>query len=214
MTASDHFPESWAEIRDIAELEDVIGAPNQIVFDKVAAKLGPMHRAWLEHSPLCMIATADTEGNCDVSPRGDPPGFARVLDDSTLALPDRPGNRRADSFRNVLANPRVGLLFLIPGRGDTLRINGRARLVRDAPFLSEMRVRGHVPPLALVVRTEEIYFHCGKSFLRAQCWDPDTWRPDAAPSRARIAKATEWTERSLADLEERYGPSYTKRLYD
>lgn len=207
-------PEQWVEVGDLADLESVIGAPNRIVYEKSARTLGPMHLAWLELSPLCFLATSDAEGNCDVSPRGDPPGFALVLDSATIAVPDRPGNRRADGFRNILSNPHVGLSFLIPGRPDSLRINGRARLVRDAPFFERMRVRGHAPPLAVVVQTEEIYFHCGKSLLRAHCWDPETWRPDDAPSRARIAQATEWTDRSPAELEERYGPEYARRLYD
>ncbi|TLQ46354.1 MSMEG_1061 family FMN-dependent PPOX-type flavoprotein [Streptomyces marianii] len=167
----------------------------------------------MERSPFCLVATAAADGTCDVSPRGDPPGFAHVVDDSTLAIPDRPGNRRADSWRNVLGNPRVGLAFVVPGRPDTLRINGRARLLRDAPFFDRMTVRGSRPRLALLVEVEEVYFHCGKSFLRARFWDPSTWAPDAVPSRARIAHTTEWTGTPLDQLERRYGPEYERLLY-
>ncbi|MFJ6213766.1 MSMEG_1061 family FMN-dependent PPOX-type flavoprotein [Streptomyces sp. NPDC092296] len=203
----------WTEVTTAEELERLVGVPSRIVFDKSAATFGELHRSWLRHSPFCLIATSGADGGCDVTPRGDPPGFALVLDDSTLAIPDRPGNRRADSWRNVLANPHVGMLFVIPGRGDTLRVNGSARLVSEAPFFDRMVVRGHRPALALVVEAEEIYFHCSKSFLRAHFWQPDSWRPDAVPSRARIAQATEWTQASLDELERRYGPEYDNLLY-
>jgi PPOX class probable FMN-dependent enzyme len=206
-------PESWRTVNDAEELASILGAPSPVVSSKSSRTLGPLHLAWLANSPLCLMATSDASGACDVSPRGDPPGFALSLGPTTLALPERPGNRRADSLRNILSNPRIGLIFLVPGRPDTLRINGRAKVVRDAPFFERMRVRGHTPALAVVVEAEEVYFHCGKSLLRAGCWDPESWRPEKVPSRALIAKATEWTERSMAELEERYGPAYLRRLY-
>src|SRR5690606_12632019 len=148
-----------------------------------------------------------------VSPKGDPPGFTLVLDDSTIAIPDRRGNRRFDGFRNVLANPHVGLVYLIPGRGDTLRINGRARLLRDAPFFDEMAVRGKRPALALLVEVEEVFHHCAKAFLRSSLWRPETWRPDALPSRARIAKAMESRDEPLEAIERFYAEEYTRGLY-
>ncbi|MDQ6920621.1 MAG: pyridoxamine 5'-phosphate oxidase family protein, partial [Candidatus Dormibacteraeota bacterium] len=170
-------------------------------------------RQWLAASPFCLLATAGADGTCDVSPKGDPPGFTLVLDDQTIAIPDRPGNRRVDGFKNVLANPRIGLLYLVPGRGDTLRINGRAELVSQAPFLDQMVVRGHRPRLALVVTVEEVFYHCSKSFLRSSLWDPTTWQPEAVPSRARIAKTLERPAEALDDLECYYGPAYAERLY-
>ncbi|MER7696708.1 MULTISPECIES: pyridoxamine 5'-phosphate oxidase family protein [unclassified Streptomyces] len=204
---------SYSEITSLEELREIVGPAPRRAFDKASATLRDVDRQWLSASPFCLVATAAADGTCDVSPRGDPPGFAHVVDDSTLAIPDRPGNRRVDSWRNVLANPRVGLAFVIPGRPDTLRINGRAKLLRDAPFFDRMTVRGNRPRIALLVEVEEVYFHCGKSFLRARLWDPAGWAPDAVPSRARITHSTEWTDMSLEQLEQRYGPEYERRLY-
>lgn len=122
----------WTEIKSEEELRDLLGEvlPRAVTKERVA--LHERDREWLANSPFCLIATADASGACDVSPKGDPAGFTHVIDDTTIAIPDRPGNRRADGFRNVLANPHVGLLYLIPGRGETLRINGRARLISEA----------------------------------------------------------------------------------
>jgi PPOX class probable FMN-dependent enzyme len=160
-----------------------------------------------------MLATADAQGRCDVSPKGDPAGFTHVLDDTTLVIPDRPGNKRLDGLMNVLANPYVGLDYVLPGRGDTLRINGRARLLRDAPFFDELIVKGHRPRLALLVEVEEVFYHCSKAFLRSELWKPETWQPDALPSRARIVKGVEAQDLPLEELEQHYGPRYAERLY-
>lgn len=146
-------------------------------------------------------------------PRGDPAGFTLVLDEKTIAVPERPGNRRADGFSNILANPHVGLVYLLPGRGDTLRINGRARLLRDAPFFDDMVVAGHRPRLAILVEIDEVFHHCSKAFLRSKLWQTETWAPDAMAPRAVIAKALERPDDSLAELERYYGPEYAKRLY-
>ncbi|MFD6262697.1 pyridoxamine 5'-phosphate oxidase family protein [Micromonospora chalcea] len=170
-------------------------------------------REWLAASPFCLIATAGADGTCDVSPKGDPPGFALVLDDTTIAIPERPGNRRADGYRNILANPHVGLIFLIPGRTDTLRINGRARLIVDAPWFADMEVKGHRPVLAVEVAIEQIFYHCAKAFLRSELWQPETWQPDVLPARARLIKEVEAPADSLADLERHYGPAYLETLY-
>ncbi len=196
-----------------AELHELLGEPLPRVRDKERTRLHELDRQWLAASPFCLVATADADGRCDVSPKGDPPGFTVVLDDRTIALPERPGNRRADGFRNVLANPHVGLIYLVPGRGDTLRINGRAHLVRDAAFFDDMLVAGHRPMLALVVEIEQIFHHCAKAFLRSGLWRPDSWRPDAVAPRARIAQTLERPEERLEDLERYYGPSYADRLY-
>src|SRR5258705_2818538 len=126
----------------------------------------------------------------DVSPKGDPPGFVQVLDDETLAIPDRPGNRRADTFSNVLQNPGVGLIFLIPGKLETLRVNGRARIVRDMALRERMAVQGKVPQIALVVTVEEAFIHCGKCMIRSQLWQPESWPDgDALPSQAECLVA-------------------------
>ena len=174
--------------------------------------LHDLDRQWLAASPFCLIAHADADGTCDVSPKGDPPGqLAYVLDDTTIAIAERPGNRRADGYKNILANPHVGLLFMIPGRGDTLRINGRARLVADAPFFDQI-VKGHRPILAVVVEIEEIFHHCAKAFLRSKLWRPDTWE-DPVPPRSVIARTLETPDKSLAELTEYYGPAYAEKLY-
>ena len=201
------------EITTPGELTELVGEPVRRVAEKVRTSLHEVDRAWLARSPFCLLATSDGAGSCDVSPKGDPPGFTLVLDDTTIVVPDRPGNRRADGFRNVLSNPHVGLIYLVPGRGDTLRINGRARLVRDAPFFDRLVVKGHRPTLALLVEIEEVFYHCSKAFLRSRLWQPESWEPDAVPSRPVIAKAVERPEDDLAELERYYGPGYGERLY-
>ncbi len=195
------------------ELEAIIGLPEPRTANKARDRLHAVDRAWLAAAPLAFVATGDERGELDVSPKGDPAGFAVVLDDTTIAIPERPGNRRADGFHNVLRNPHVGLVFVIPGRGDTLRINGRATIVRDAPCFDDMVVRGHRPALALLVDIDEVFFHCSKAFLRSKAWQPDEWAPEAAPRRALIAKAVERQGDSIDVLDEYYGPAYAERIY-
>ncbi|GLW97102.1 pyridoxamine 5'-phosphate oxidase family protein [Microtetraspora sp. NBRC 16547] len=201
------------EITSEAELRELLGHPMPRAVAKERVALHERDREWLALSPFCLIATAGADGTCDVSPKGDPPGFTFVLDDTTIAIPDRPGNRRVDGFRNVLANPHVGLIYLVPGRNETLRINGRARLVREAPFFDEMIVKEHRPQLALIVEIEQIFFHCAKAFLRSSLWKPETWNPDALPSHARIVKSVQQTEETLEELERYYGAEYAAKLY-
>ena len=200
-------------VRSEEELREIVGVPLPRVAAKVRDRLHEMDRAFLAAAPLWFVGTSSPDGRCEVSPKGDPAGSVLVLDERTLVLPDRPGNLRVDGFLDVLVNPYVGVLFLVPGRGDTLRVNGRARLVRDAPWFDRLVVRGHRPRLALVVDVEEVFFHCAKAFLRSQVWDPTTWAPDAVPSRARIAQAVERPDESLDVLAEYYGPAYAERLY-
>ncbi|MBM0228184.1 pyridoxamine 5'-phosphate oxidase family protein [Micromonospora sp. ATA51] len=202
-----------AEITSHEELRELLGTPMPRAVAKERTVLHERDRQWLAASPFCLVATAGADGSCDVSPKGDPPGFTRVLDETTIAIPERPGNRRADGYRNILDNPHVGLIYLIPGRTDTLRINGRARLVRDAPYFADMVVRGHRPVLAVEVRVGQIFYHCAKAFLRSELWQPETWRPEALPSRPRLIKEVEAPVESLADLERHYGPEYATRIY-
>ncbi|WP_393916593.1 pyridoxamine 5'-phosphate oxidase family protein [Halostreptopolyspora alba] len=205
---------NWTEITSEAEVREILGEVKRPALDKERAVLTEVDRAWLAASPFCLVATADTGGNCDVSPKGDPAGeLVHVLDDTTIAIPERPGNRRADGYRNILGNPHVGLVFVIPGRGDTLRINGRARLVRDAPFMAELAVEGRAPLLAMVVEIDTVFHHCSKAFLRSELWRPETWDPDVVDSRPRIAKTLEQPETPLEELERYYGPGYAERLY-
>ena len=205
---------TWTEIADVAELEALVGTPSGGAVAKQRAALHELDRQWLAASPFCLVATAGADGRCDVSPKGDPAGeLVRVLDERTLALAERPGNRRVDGFRNVLANPHVGLVFFLPGRGDTLRVNGRARLVREAPFFDDLVVKGHRPVLALVVEVEQVFHHCSKAFLRSKLWDPATWQPEAVAARPVIAQTLERQDESLEELETYYGPAYAEKLY-
>ncbi|MFC7491848.1 MULTISPECIES: pyridoxamine 5'-phosphate oxidase family protein [unclassified Knoellia] len=195
------------------ELTALLGEPTPAVRDKVRPALLDIDRQWLAASPFCIVATSAPDGSCDASPKGDPAGLVHVLDDRTIAIPERRGNRRADGYRNVLLNPHVGLLFVIPGRGDTLRINGRAHLVSEAPWFDDMVVQGHRPVLALVVEIDEIFGHCAKAFMRSKLWHPETWRPGAVPPRAHIAKLTERPLDSVEELERYYGETYSTGLY-
>ncbi|MGW7489239.1 pyridoxamine 5'-phosphate oxidase family protein [Streptomyces sp. NPDC054786] len=201
------------EVASEAELRELIGEPSSHAANKTRHRLHDLDRQWLAHSPFCVMATADAQGRCDVSPKGDPAGFTHVLDDTTLVIPDRPGNKRLDGMVNILGNPQVGLNYFLPGRGDTLRINGRARLLRDAPFFDELTVKGNRPRLALLVAVEEVFYHCSKAFLRSELWNPETWQPDALPSRARIVKGVEAQDEPLEELEQHYGPGYAEKLY-
>lgn len=172
-----------------AALREIIAAPARTMWDKDIGRIDEHARTLIAHSPFVLLATSNAEGDCDVSPRGDPAGEVLVLDDHRLAIADRPGNHRIDSFRNVLQNPRIGLLFLVPGMNETLRVNGRATLVSDAPFFDDLAVQGKRPRLAILVEVEELYMHCAKALLRSSLWNPATW-PDrtALPTLGRIAK--------------------------
>ncbi len=205
--------DAWTEITTEAELRALLGAPSDRALGKERTALHELDRAWIAASPFVLLATAGTDGTCDVSPKGDPAGFVHVLDDLTLVMPERPGNKRADGWVNVLANPHVGMIFVVPGRADTLRVNGRARLVADAPFFDALVVQGHRPLLALVVDVEQVFHHCGKAFLRSQLWDPASWGAPDLPTRAVIARTLERPETDLAELEAYYGPSYAENLY-
>jgi len=207
--------DATSEVTSPEELRALLGEVRTRAAIKERPRLHARDREWIAHSPFVVISTSDAEGNCDASPKGDPPGFVRVIDDRTLAIPERPGNRRADGYLNILANPHVGLLFLVPGRSETLRINGRARLVREAPYFDEMVVKGHRPILAIEILIDTIFFHCAKSFIRSALWHPETWNPDALPSHACIVKeVTPALTETLEELEEYYRPEiYERGLY-
>ncbi|MFE4692658.1 MSMEG_1061 family FMN-dependent PPOX-type flavoprotein [Streptomyces sp. NPDC056749] len=170
-------------LRDAEQLREILGTPWPLVIDKVHDELTEDDLDLLARAPFCAVSTSDADGNCDTSPRGGEPGFTRVLDSRTLVMPDLPGNRRGDSFHNILANPHVGLLYLIPGAMTVLRINGRARILTDAPVFDEMTVKGRRPDLALVVDIDEIYLHCPASLKRSGMWAPKTWESPAGKAR-------------------------------
>jgi PPOX class probable FMN-dependent enzyme len=172
------------------QLRDVIGRPAEIVCSKVTDRLNPLTRQYIDRSPFLCIATSDADGNCDLSPRGDPVGFVRVLDDMTLLLPERPGNRIADTLRNVLANPHVGLLFLVPGVTETFRVNGCASLTTDPALLAPCAVEGKVPKLGIVVDIDEAYTQCSKALLRSHLWDAERFLTQAdMPTNGEIHRA-------------------------
>jgi uncharacterized protein len=161
------------DIRDEAALRELIGAPTELVLTKIADRLNPLTRQFVERSPFVCVATARPDGGLDVSPRGDPAGFVRILDQRTLLLPDRPGNRIADTLTNLLEDPRIALLFLIPGVGDTFRVNGRARIIDDEELLAPSAVDGKLPRLGLLVSIDEAYTQCSKALIRSDLWNPE-----------------------------------------
>ena len=206
----------FTEITTAEELRAALGGgPSGRAATKVRPQLHPAQIEWLKASPFCVLATSDAAGNCDASPKGNPAGhLIHVLDSRTIVIAERPGNKRADGYLNVLANPHVGIISLIPGRNDTLRINGRARLVRDAPFFDDLAVRGQRPVLALVVEIDEVFSHCPKAFMRSEIWEPSTWKPDALPSTAALCKAVLESAETLEELEAHYAPdNYVRELY-
>jgi PPOX class probable FMN-dependent enzyme len=172
------------------DLRLLLGEPSELVQSKIANRLNDLTRQFVERSPFLCLATSAADGTCDVSPRGDPAGFVRIIDDRTLLLPDRPGNRLADSLRNVLENPHVALLFVIPGVTDTFRVNGRATLVTEPELLEPCAVEGKVPKLALRIEIEEAYTHCSKAFLRSNLWDPEGYvERDELPSNGELLRS-------------------------
>ncbi|MDX6739233.1 pyridoxamine 5'-phosphate oxidase family protein [Actinocorallia sp. A-T 12471] len=170
-------------VADLEALAGLLGEPHDSVIRKVQPRLEEHARAWIAASPFCLLATSDGEGNADLSPRGDPAGFVKVLDDGTIVVPERPGNKRHDTLRNIIMHPSVGLLFLIPGREETLRVNGRARVVARAPFMADLAVDGKAPKAAILVEIDEVFFHCAKAFRRSGLWRQEGWpEADVVPS--------------------------------
>jgi PPOX class probable FMN-dependent enzyme len=197
------------------QLRDRVGEPIQRTLDKQLDHLDHHCVDFIGRSPIVMVATSGADGRCDCSPRGGPQGFAHVIDALHLALPDYKGNRRQDTHVNVLENPHVGLLFLIPGLGETLRVNGTAHVSHDADLLGALATKGDPPQLALVVDVEEVYMHCAKAFMRSELWDPSTWLPESElPSVTQIYRDHRDTpgltvEQVASELEE----SYRTRLW-
>ena len=160
-------------ITNEAELRAIIGSPTEVVVSKISDRLNGLTRQFIERSPFVCVATKMPGGGIDVSPRGDPPAFVRILDDRTLLIPDRPGNKIADTLRNLLADPSIGLLFLIPGVGDSFRVNGRGVITDDQELLAPSEVKGSVPRLGILVSIEEAYTQCSKALIRSDLWNPD-----------------------------------------
>ena len=182
---------SSSAITDETALRALIGGePADLTRTKISDRVNDLTRQFIERSPFLCLATSAPDGRCDVSPRGDPAGFVRILDERRLLIPERPGNRLADSLRNILENPNVGLLFFIPGVGDTLRVNGRATIVNDPELLAGSEVEGRTPKLALLIEIDEVFTHCSKAFLRSHLWDPERQiERSALPSSGEILRS-------------------------
>jgi hypothetical protein len=201
-------------IKTEQELEAVLGRPSPRVLAKTIASLDEHCRRFIECSSFVLVGSADANGSIDVSPKGDPPGFVHVLDDRTLAVPERPGNRRADTFRNLLRNPKVGLIFLIPGKRETLRVGGDAMIVRDADLRQRMALNGCVPDLALVVTVREAFFHCSKCMIRSHLWEPAHWPSlDGLPTLAEAGIAHARLTETVEELQAMIDNDERTRLY-
>lgn len=172
-------------ITTVEQLRELYPPPKERSVRKELDHLDAHCREFIALSPFLLVASANAAGACDVSPKGGPPGFVRVLDDHRLAIPDATGNRRLDGLQNMIENPHVGLVFLIPGLGETLRVNGTVELTRDPALLEGLETGGKPPALALVVSAEQVYLHCAKCVIRSKLWKPESW-PESLPSAAEI----------------------------
>lgn len=202
-------------ITETEELRELVGEPLDLALRKQLSSLDEHCRDFIAHSPFLLMGTSNATGTADVSPKGDPPGFVQVLDDRTLVIPDRPGNRRLDSLMNILENPQIGLLFLVPGVEETLRVNGRATIVRDEELLDSATVNGKRPHLAIVVEVQEAFLHCAKALKRSHLWDHDSQvERGELPSMAQMMMDhASPSDCSIDELEERIEESYRTRLY-
>jgi uncharacterized protein len=197
---------------DEVQLREMLGEPAELVRKKIAGRLNPLTRQFVERSPFVVVATGRPDGGLDVSPRGDPAGFVRILDDRTLLLPDRPGNKLADTLTNLLRDDRIALLFLIPGVNDTFRVNGRARIVDDAELLADSEVEGKAPQLGILVEVEEAYTQCPKALLRSELWNSDRHVDRSElPSSGEIMRAVADPELDVEDYEEARAERYKRR---
>lgn len=197
------------------ELRSMMGFPSELVKNKTISTIDYHCRDFISKSPFLVLSTSDKEGYCDVSPRGDLPGFVQVLNENQLVIPERPGNKRMDSMRNILSNPRVGLIFFIPGLGETLRVNGQATLIKDPEILESMAVKGKAPLVGIAVEVEECFIHCAKSFIRSGLWDPSSWQEKGLlPSVASIiSDHVNLPNTTAKTVEEGLKESYKERLY-
>ena len=203
------------DIRDVTRLRELIpGWPGSNTELKVTDRLNPIARKFIELAPFVVISTKASDGLIDVSPKGDPAGFVEVHDDKTLIIPDRLGNGRVDGFLNILTDPHVGLLFMVPGHSDTLRVAGKARIVRDAAINRRLAVKGKEPLLALVVDVEEAFMHCAKAFIRSRLWRPDHWpERKSAPTLADWVVGTVGSGQTVTEVQAIHTDDEETRLY-
>jgi uncharacterized protein len=203
------------KVNNVKELRALVGEPSELAKRKVITFIDEHCEKFLAHSPFLILSTADSFGYSDASPRGDAPGFVIVLDQKRIVIPERPGNKRMDSLKNILLNPSVGLLFLIPGMPETLRVNGKASLTLDPIVLEKMAAGGKKPILGIEVEVEECFIQCGKALKRSGLWDPNSWaEKQSLPSGAEILAAhSRLPGTSVADIEARLEEGYNNRLY-
>jgi PPOX class probable FMN-dependent enzyme len=201
-----------SQIETTADLACFYGTPSVLAQRKTIDHIDPHARAFIARSPFLVLSTADADGWPDASPRGDPPGFVTVEDEHTLLLPDRPGNNRVDSFHNVMANPKVGLLFFVPGHSHSLRVNGAARLLTDDALCRRVAMQGKPARAVLEVKAKEVFFHCGKSLIRSRVWDPAQW-PDRAGLASLGTAVAEQIGFDPAAAEAMVAESIARRLY-
>jgi uncharacterized protein len=213
MAATSTPPTPSKIIKTEAQLRALIGEPAELTCAKISNRLNPMTRLFVERSPFVCVATCDSAGNCDLSPRGDPAGFLRILDERTLLLPERPGNRLADSLRNILANPHIGLLFLVPGATDTFRVNGRATITTDQELLVHCAVEGKSPLLGILVDIDEAYTQCSKALLRSNLWDPQRYiDAGTMPSGGQLHRAIQGEEFDADQYDNERAERYRRRV--
>jgi uncharacterized protein len=201
-------------IERVEQLRDFYDAPMERALRKDVGHIDELCRRLIAASPMLFVASYDEDGQCDVTPRGGPPGFVTVLDEQRIAIPDATGNRRLDTLENVVATGRVGLIFVIPGRDTTLRVNGRACVSAEPELLDRLTPVGKPPVTAIVVEAEEVYAHCPKAFVRSKLWDPETW-PDPAslPTSAQVSLAHQRDpELTLEQVEQRERDALLSRL--
>lgn len=182
------------QLTTIEQVYERNGEPNEFILEKHTTFLTPLLEQFILSAPVFMIATSDANGNCDVSPKGDPAGSVRILDPYTIVIPDRPGNRRVDGHRNLLANPHIGLIFIVPNVEETIRVNGRAFLTDDPELLESLQMQGKTPKLATIVQIDQVFAHCARPLLRGGLWKPESWPdPDTIPTiAAMMAEQKGW----------------------
>ena len=202
-----------SQVATSSELECLFGEPSVLAKQKNLDHIDEHARAFIGRSPFIVIATSDADGWPDSSPRGDPPGFVIVEGSRTLLIPDRPGNNRVDSFHNLIANPKVGILFLVPGHPHSLRVNGTARLLTDEQICQRLAMQGKPARAVLEVVASEVFFHCGKSLIRSRLWEPAAWpdRTGLANLGAALADQIKSVDRVTAEA--MVAESIAKRLY-
>ena len=202
----------------VTTIEDVyrdMRRPYESQTSKFIDRIDPHIRSWIEHSTFLTMATVDRDGNMDVSPKGDPAGFVKILDDRTLAIPDRPGNHRYDGFQNIIETGRIGLVFLVPHRTEVVRVNGRAHVIRDVPVREACAINGRVPDFAVLTHVEEAFYHCGKSIIRSRLWQPQAHpAPKDLPTYAEALIAHGNLEVDYDEMNAHLRSNEEKRLYD